>query len=77
MAGSSSSDDFSRLVARATTTALEGIVVVQANYRLNLIGFLASVELSEEQGTTSGNYGIRDQLLALKWVKTNIAFFSE
>ena len=49
----------------------EGIVVVEVGYRLNIIGFLAAAELSEEQGGVSGNYGIQDQILALKWVQDN------
>lgn len=34
-------------------------VTVSGNYRLNLFGFLATAELSMEQGGTSGNYGIQ------------------
>lgn len=55
----------------------EGVIVVEANYRLNMLGFLAFSELSEEQNGVSGNYGIQDQVLALKWVKKNIAQFSK
>jgi para-nitrobenzyl esterase len=52
-----------------------GIVVVNANYRLGLIGFLAHPELSAEGGGSSGNYGLRDQIAALEWVERNIAAF--
>lgn len=52
-----------------------GMVVVEVGYRLNAFGFMAIEELSEEQGGSSGNYGIMDQLLALSWVKSNIAEF--
>ena len=53
-----------------------GIVVVTINYRLNVLGFLALPELSAEaESRTSGNYGIMDQIFALKWVKNNIAKF--
>jgi para-nitrobenzyl esterase len=53
-----------------------GIVVVTLNYRLNVLGFLAHPELSAEGGNgSSGNYGIMDQIFALKWVRENIAEF--
>lgn len=52
------------------------IVVVTVNYRLNLFGYLAHPELSEEASyKASGNYGLLDQLQALKWVGRNIAQF--
>ncbi len=50
-----------------------GAVVVSMNYRLSLLGFLPAKAL--ESGGTSGNYGIEDQQLALKWVQDNIADF--
>jgi len=53
-----------------------GIVVVTINYRLSALGFLALPELTTESaGRVSGNYGIMDQLFALKWVKANIKKF--
>ena len=51
------------------------MVVVEVGYRLNVFGFLAVEELSDEQNGASGNYGIMDQLLALSWVQSNIANF--
>ncbi len=50
-----------------------GVVVVTMNYRLSLLGFLPAKAL--ESGGTSGNYGIEDQQMALKWVRDNIARF--
>lgn len=50
------------------------MIVVTLNYRVNIFGFLASKDLVDEDGLV-GNYGIRDQLLALKWVNRNIAHF--
>jgi para-nitrobenzyl esterase len=56
--------------------AEKGAVVVSINYRLGQLGFLAHPELSAESPThASGNYGFMDQVLALKWVKANIAAF--
>eukprot|EP01116_Phalansterium_solitarium_P017732 TRINITY_DN4443_c0_g1_i2.p1 TRINITY_DN4443_c0_g1~~TRINITY_DN4443_c0_g1_i2.p1 ORF type:complete len:552 (+),score=189.51 TRINITY_DN4443_c0_g1_i2:137-1792(+) len=48
---------------------------VTMSYRLNVFGFLATAELSGEQGGVSGNYGIMDQQLALRWVQDEIARF--
>ena len=56
--------------------AQKGIVVVTANYRLNIFGFFADPELTAESPyKASGNYGLLDQNAALKWVHQNIAAF--
>jgi len=55
--------------------AKNGVVYVSVAYRLGPLGFLASSELSKEQGGHSGNYGLLDQIAGLKWVKHNIAAF--
>jgi len=56
--------------------ASKGVVFVTINYRLGIFGFLAHPELSAKSDIkTSGNYGILDQIAALKWVKENIAAF--
>lgn len=56
--------------------AKQGIVVVTCNYRLNIFGFLAHPDLSAEAPyKASGNYGLLDQVAALKWVQQNIAVF--
>ena len=50
--------------------ARKGVVVVTINYRLGAFGFLAHPALtSESQRGTSGNYGILDQIEALRWVQ--------
>ena len=55
--------------------ARHGIMVVSINYRLGIFGWLAHPELSAEQDGTSGNYGLRDQISALQWIRDNIAAF--
>lgn len=56
--------------------ANKGVVVVTINYRLGPLGFLAHPLLSKESADgVSGNYGLLDQIAALKWVQKNIAEF--
>ena len=56
--------------------ARKGLVVVSMNYRVGLLGFLAHPELTRESGVgSSGDYGLLDQLAALRWVQKNIAAF--
>ncbi len=53
-----------------------GTVVVTLNYRLGGLGFLATDALvAESDDGSAGNYGIQDQILALTWVRDNIAAF--
>ena len=56
--------------------AKKGLVVVTINYRVGVIGFLALPELTKEsKHHSSGNYGLLDQVAALKWIKKNISAF--
>ncbi|MEY3433441.1 MAG: hypothetical protein RL131_1377, partial [Bacteroidota bacterium] len=59
-----------------TSMAANGIVSVTVNYRLGVFGFLSHKDLSSETSYKgSGNYGLMDQALALKWVYENIEAF--
>ena len=51
-----------------------GVIGVTINYRLGLLGFACLPELKAEAGHT-GNYGLYDQMTAIRWVKDNIASF--
>lgn len=48
----------------------ESVVYVALNYRLNALGFLSTGD-----DAASGNFGLKDQALALQWVKNNIKNF--
>lgn len=56
--------------------ARKGVVLVSMNYRLGPLGYLAHPELTAESPQhSSGNYGVLDQIAALKWVQRNISKF--
>ena len=58
------------------TLSQTGLLVVSINYRLGPFGFLAHPALtSESEHHSSGNYGLLDQLHALRWVRENIQEF--
>ncbi|TDV42182.1 carboxylesterase/lipase family protein [Actinophytocola oryzae] len=56
-----------------TKLVRDGVVVVTVNYRLGALGFLAHPAFSN--GGPTGDYGLMDQQLALRWVSRNIGHF--
>jgi para-nitrobenzyl esterase len=59
-----------------TPLSRRGVVVVTINYRLGVFGFFIHPGLSAESPHhVSGNYGLLDQIAALKWVHDNITKF--
>ena len=57
--------------------ARDGVVLVSINYRLGRLGVFAHPALTAENadGGRLANYGLMDQIAALKWVARNIAAF--
>ena len=53
-----------------------GVIIVNINYRLGILGYMAHPQLTEEsEYNSSGNYGLMDQITALEWIKENIDSF--
>src|ERR1700720_803623 len=56
--------------------ARQGVVLVMIEYRVGALGFIADSALTAESPHhSSGNYGLLDQIAALRWVQRNIAAF--
>ncbi len=51
------------------------VVVVTINYRLGALGFLNLRDVTDGKIEASGTEGLSDQIMALRWVKANIAAF--
>ncbi|HEY5302236.1 MAG TPA: carboxylesterase family protein [Acetobacteraceae bacterium] len=51
------------------------VVVVTLNYRLGVLGWLAHPDLRDTDTGTYANWGLQDQIAALRWVRANIAAF--
>jgi para-nitrobenzyl esterase len=74
--GGSNTEGYSQMTPLGPPLSRLGVVVVSVNYRLGPFGFLALPALTaESEHHSSGNYGLLDQLQALKWVKENIREF--
>jgi para-nitrobenzyl esterase len=52
-----------------------GVILVTIGYRLGAMGFLAHPELYGKAPRGACNFGIQDQIMALKWIRENIAAF--
>jgi para-nitrobenzyl esterase len=69
--GSASQDIFD-----GAALAKKGAVIVTFNYRLGRFGFFAHPDLTKEAaGGPTGNFGLMDQIAALRWVRENISAF--
>jgi carboxylesterase type B len=55
----------------SAVAAIGDVIVITINYRLNILGFL-----TPDTDLMSGNYGLADQLLALKWISINAKYFN-
>ncbi|XP_030838013.1 neuroligin-4, X-linked isoform X2 [Strongylocentrotus purpuratus] len=47
-----------------------GVIVITVNYRLGILGFLSTAD-----SAARGNYGLMDQIAAIKWIHQNIGVF--
>ena len=59
----------------ARLAAVGDVVVVTVNYRLGALGWLAHPELADPETGAAANWGLQDQVAALRWVRDNIAAF--
>ena len=62
-----------RATCRGELFAARGVVFVSINYRLGPLGFFAHPAI----GSRVANYGLQDMILALEWVRENIAAFGD
>ncbi|MBQ9458095.1 MAG: carboxylesterase family protein [Bacilli bacterium] len=56
--------------------ARQGVIMITVQYRLGMFGYFAHPDLAKESPNgTTGNYGLLDQIQALKWIHENAASF--
>ena len=56
--------------------AKTGVIMITITYRLGVFGYFAHPDLIEESpNNTTGNYGLLDQIEALKWINNNAIYF--
>ncbi|WP_432768979.1 MAG: carboxylesterase family protein [Sphingopyxis sp.] len=60
-----------------TAFAQQGVILVTINYRLGALGYFAHPALSAAKPPREAlaNYGLMDQMAALRWIQKNIAAF--
>ena len=64
------------MYASGGLTKAAGIILVNVNYRVGPLGFLAHPALSAESPhNVSGNYALLDAIAGLQWVKRNVSAF--
>ena len=64
------------LETNGETMARNGVIMITVAYRLGVFGYFAHPDLiSESPNNTTGNYGLLDQIQALKWVNDNASYF--
>ena len=69
--GSSSYSDY-----QGIEVARSGVIMITIAYRLGVFGYFAHQDLRDESiNHTTGNYGLLDQIEALKWVNDNATYF--
>ena len=69
--GSSSFEDYN-----GEEVAKKNVIMITITYRLGVFGYFAHDELKNESANhTTGNYGLLDQIMALKWVNENASYF--
>ena len=74
--GSLTSGSASDFNINGETFALNDVIMITVAYRLGVFGYFAHEDLiSESPNNTTGNYGLLDQIKALKWVNDNAAYF--
>jgi para-nitrobenzyl esterase len=74
--GANAGSTASSLLYKDGTLINHGVILVTVNYRLGIFGFFAHPELTRESTHhASGNYGLIDQIAALRWVHDNIEKF--
>lgn len=71
MHGSSSGEEYN-----GEEMAKKGVIMITIAYRLGALGYFAHEDLiAESPNHTTGNYGLLDQIEALKWINANATYF--
>ena len=74
--GSNTAGSASEDLSNGLQLVLREVVLVTLDYRLGIFGFFRAPSLDAESGYGgSSNYGLLDQIAALRWVRDNIKAF--